>query len=191
MLPADHVTQELKRTPLVVTSLMWKPFDVRFQDILEKIKLDQKIVQDELQFASMGGLKTAMQNAAANEREAMFARLSAIQANQQDEQARGKTLFALGPGCLQVCLEWHYVLTNAWPPLQSNSEALPRSGSAHLTIKLPWNRLKITELVVQTNGFNTILTLLHGGLLSLKVMGRAHHKIIPSCYGFVVSGIAA
>lgn len=125
MLPADYVTQELKRTPLVVTSLMWKPFDVRFQDILEKIKLDQKIVKEELQFASMGGLKTAMQNAAARdreamesaaakEREAMFARLSAIQAN-QDEQARGKTLFALGRASLPRVAEAleYYVLTNA------------------------------------------------------------------------------
>lgn len=66
---------------------MWQPFDARFQNLLEKIKLDQKIVQEELQFASMGNLKTTMQNAAVREREAMLAALSTIQ-KKQNEQAR-------------------------------------------------------------------------------------------------------
>lgn len=72
---------------------MWQPFDVRFQNILEKIKLDQKIVQEELQFASMGSLKTAMQSAAVREREEILAQLPTIQANQSD-QARRKCSYS-------------------------------------------------------------------------------------------------
>lgn len=54
---------------------MWQPFNARFQNILDKIKLDQKIVKEELQFASMGALRTTMQAAAVEERKKTLAAL--------------------------------------------------------------------------------------------------------------------
>lgn len=65
----------LKRTSVVVASIMWQPFNARFQNILDKIKLDQKIVKEELQFASMGALRTTMQAAAVEERKKTLAAL--------------------------------------------------------------------------------------------------------------------
>ncbi|KAJ4406620.1 hypothetical protein N0V82_010086 [Gnomoniopsis sp. IMI 355080] len=81
----SYLTQELKRTPVVVTSLMWRPFDSRFTNILNKIKLDQNIIKEELQFASMGELKTTVQDASMQERAAMLAALNNIQAFQTEQ----------------------------------------------------------------------------------------------------------
>lgn len=36
---------------------MWKPFDERFQNILQKIAIHQKIVKEELQLANIQGLR--------------------------------------------------------------------------------------------------------------------------------------
>lgn len=33
---------------------MWKPFDLRFQNVLAKLKFQQKVLQEELKFATLG-----------------------------------------------------------------------------------------------------------------------------------------
>ncbi|KAK0649423.1 hypothetical protein B0T16DRAFT_410052 [Cercophora newfieldiana] len=50
----------IKRTPQVIASLMWKPFDLRFQKILAYIKIHQEIVRDELQFASIAASQSTI-----------------------------------------------------------------------------------------------------------------------------------
>ncbi|KAI0451042.1 hypothetical protein F5B21DRAFT_507573 [Xylaria acuta] len=47
---------KIKRTPLVVADLMWKPFDLRFQTVLESINFHQKIVQKELEVSSRNSM---------------------------------------------------------------------------------------------------------------------------------------
>ncbi|KAL1850418.1 hypothetical protein Daus18300_012952 [Diaporthe australafricana] len=79
---------KLRRTPFVVTSLMWQPFDTRFQNILEKIKFDQNVVKEELQYASMGDLRAVMQGAAEKGRQETLARLSTIHAMQAEQAQR-------------------------------------------------------------------------------------------------------
>jgi hypothetical protein len=43
-----------KSAPIVIASLMWKPFDLRFQSVLAKLKFQQKFLQEELKFATLG-----------------------------------------------------------------------------------------------------------------------------------------
>ncbi|KAE8441834.1 hypothetical protein EG329_004287 [Mollisiaceae sp. DMI_Dod_QoI] len=43
-----------KSSPLVIASLMWKPFDLRFQNVLAKLKFQQKVLQEELNCATSG-----------------------------------------------------------------------------------------------------------------------------------------
>ncbi len=33
---------------------MWKPFDLRFQNVLAKLKFQQKVLQEELKFVTLG-----------------------------------------------------------------------------------------------------------------------------------------
>jgi hypothetical protein len=42
---------ELKRTPVVIAELLWRPFESRFQDIIERMKFHQAILKDELDLA--------------------------------------------------------------------------------------------------------------------------------------------
>ncbi|KAI0442752.1 hypothetical protein F4803DRAFT_550773 [Xylaria telfairii] len=44
-------TGKIKRTPVVVADLMWKPFDVRFQNFLEKIDFHQEVIRETLAFS--------------------------------------------------------------------------------------------------------------------------------------------
>jgi hypothetical protein len=50
----------LKRTPVVITELLWKPFDVRFRDVMERMKFHQKVVKAELEVAAYGKLDVSM-----------------------------------------------------------------------------------------------------------------------------------
>jgi hypothetical protein len=52
---------ELKRTPLVVGELLWKPFDIRFQDILERLKFHQSVLRDELKWAKLGNIQSTFE----------------------------------------------------------------------------------------------------------------------------------
>lgn len=38
----------IKKTPIVIAELLWKPFDVRFQGLLEKFTFHRDVVKDEL-----------------------------------------------------------------------------------------------------------------------------------------------
>jgi len=38
----------LKRTPVVIGQLLWKPFNVRFNNILDRLQLHQDALSDEL-----------------------------------------------------------------------------------------------------------------------------------------------
>lgn len=51
---------ELRRTPFVIGDLLWKPFDVRFQSILGRLQFHQSLLKEELQWATMGSLKSTM-----------------------------------------------------------------------------------------------------------------------------------
>jgi hypothetical protein len=54
----------LQRTPIVLGELLWKPFDIRFGEILDRMHFHQKVVKDEMQWAYLSGLKTAAEVAA-------------------------------------------------------------------------------------------------------------------------------
>jgi hypothetical protein len=51
---------ELKRTPVVVGDLLWRPFENRFQDILERMSFHQMVLKDELNLASMKALQSTL-----------------------------------------------------------------------------------------------------------------------------------
>lgn len=70
---------------VVINSLIWKPFDVRFHGILDKIKFDQKIIQGELQYASIGGLESAMRSLEQQIRREMLSAV-AVMDNEQDRR---------------------------------------------------------------------------------------------------------
>ena len=42
---------ELKRTPVIVADLLWRPFESRFQDVIERMKFHRAILKDELNLA--------------------------------------------------------------------------------------------------------------------------------------------
>jgi len=39
----------LKRTPIVIGQLLWKPFNIRFDNILDRLQLHQDTLSDELE----------------------------------------------------------------------------------------------------------------------------------------------
>ncbi|KAK4031405.1 hypothetical protein C8A01DRAFT_51500 [Parachaetomium inaequale] len=84
---------EIKRTPVVVASLMWKPFDARFQVALESIKLHADIVKEELQFSTMGELRSAFQQEAANVNKQHEAYLDALEHLQQVNNGQAQERF--------------------------------------------------------------------------------------------------
>lgn len=61
---------ELKRTPVVVGNLMWKPFDVRFHDLLEDMDHHREVVKLQL---LMMVCDTQIEFASKAERESHFA----------------------------------------------------------------------------------------------------------------------
>jgi hypothetical protein len=38
---------ELRRTPIVIGQLLWRPFDVRFENFLGRLKFHRQVLQDE------------------------------------------------------------------------------------------------------------------------------------------------
>lgn len=60
---ANQVSK-LKRTPEVIGNLLWRPFDVRFQSIRNRLAFHQALVKEELHWATMGQLRSTMQGVA-------------------------------------------------------------------------------------------------------------------------------
>ncbi|KAJ8125434.1 hypothetical protein O1611_g8207 [Lasiodiplodia mahajangana] len=61
----------IKRTPQVVADLMWKPFDHRFQIVLERIDFHQKIVQKELEAYSQSSIHLELKKMALDTNQTM------------------------------------------------------------------------------------------------------------------------
>ena len=82
---------DIRRTPVVVASLMWKPFDARFQVTLASIRLHADVVREELQFATIGHLRSAFQQEAENASKQQRENIAALERLQhgQDRQAQG------------------------------------------------------------------------------------------------------
>jgi hypothetical protein len=45
---------------MIIGDLLWKPFDVRFQEILERIALRQKVVNEELQLCKLNEIQSSI-----------------------------------------------------------------------------------------------------------------------------------
>jgi hypothetical protein len=54
---ATNYGPEGRGAAFVLADLMWKPFDLRFQNVVEKTNLHQAIVKEELEFAAMGKIQ--------------------------------------------------------------------------------------------------------------------------------------
>ncbi|KAH8882254.1 hypothetical protein GQ53DRAFT_847652 [Thozetella sp. PMI_491] len=80
---------KIKRSPRIVASLVWKPFELRFQKVLDEIALHKEIVREELQFASAGALRTVLMQdrQRARQRHAKLAEELEEQHARNDEQA--------------------------------------------------------------------------------------------------------
>jgi hypothetical protein len=50
---------KVRRTPTVIGDLFWKPFDVRFGEILDQMRFHQQVAKDALQWAYLSDLKNA------------------------------------------------------------------------------------------------------------------------------------
>ncbi|KAH7391025.1 hypothetical protein DE146DRAFT_634868 [Phaeosphaeria sp. MPI-PUGE-AT-0046c] len=50
----------LKRSPVVIAELFWRPFDVRFQDLLDRMTFHQEVLDDELKLAGMKDLRSML-----------------------------------------------------------------------------------------------------------------------------------
>ena len=48
---------------MIIGDLLWKPFDVRFQEILERITLRQKVVNEELQLCKLNEIQSFIKRA--------------------------------------------------------------------------------------------------------------------------------
>ncbi|KAI1762746.1 hypothetical protein GGR53DRAFT_467992 [Hypoxylon sp. FL1150] len=60
---------KLKRTSIVIGQLMWKPFDIRFSDLVEKLERRHQTLFDELAVANLENQLDEMMNAEANRKE--------------------------------------------------------------------------------------------------------------------------
>ena len=45
---------------MIIGDLLWKPFDLRFQEILERIALRQKVVNEELQLCKLNEIQSSI-----------------------------------------------------------------------------------------------------------------------------------
>jgi N-glycosylase/DNA lyase len=83
----------------VVASLVWKPFELRFQKVLDEIALHKEIVREELQFASTGALRTVLMQdrQRARQRHAKLAEELVEQHAKNYEQSLRKLLSASPP----------------------------------------------------------------------------------------------
>jgi len=68
---ANHESTEIKRTPMIIGDLLWKPFDVRFQEILERITLRQKVVNEELQLCKLNEIQSSIKKASQTSNDAL------------------------------------------------------------------------------------------------------------------------
>lgn len=60
---------ELKRTPVVIGQLMWKPFNVRFSDLVEKLEHRHSTLFDELAVTNLSNMLDERTNAEASRKE--------------------------------------------------------------------------------------------------------------------------
>jgi len=75
--------KEIKRTPVVIGELMWKPFDVRFKDHVERMHKHRQLILDELYLWNT--------KASVSEREfAAVAREKALKEQERTERASAK-----------------------------------------------------------------------------------------------------
>jgi len=51
------IREGAKPVPLVVADLFWKPFEARFDDLLEKLRFHQDMVKDEMTIATYIDMK--------------------------------------------------------------------------------------------------------------------------------------
>ncbi|KAF2181881.1 hypothetical protein K469DRAFT_752715 [Zopfia rhizophila CBS 207.26] len=63
---------KLKRSPIVIADLLWQPFDIRFQDLLERMAFHQGVLKDELQWAGMENLRSIFEAGAKRADDARF-----------------------------------------------------------------------------------------------------------------------
>lgn len=48
---------------MIIGDLLWKPFDIRFQEILERIALRQKVLNEELQLCKLNEIQSSIKRA--------------------------------------------------------------------------------------------------------------------------------
>jgi len=77
---ATNSGPEARGAAFVVADLMWKPFDLRFQNVVEKINFHQAIVKEELEFAAMGKIQDEIEG------------LKEVQAEQATQRAQAEIL---------------------------------------------------------------------------------------------------
>jgi hypothetical protein len=56
---------------MIIGDLLWKPFDLRFQEILERIALRQKVVNEELQLYKLNEIQSSIKRASQTSDEAL------------------------------------------------------------------------------------------------------------------------
>jgi hypothetical protein len=77
----------IKKTPVVIGTLFWKPFDVRFQGLLEKLKAHREQLQDEITICSYREAHNAERLAAEERRTAAVKIEAAITAAENAQKA--------------------------------------------------------------------------------------------------------
>lgn len=79
-----------RRTPFIVADLFWKPFDARFQDLLQDFAFHEKLLKDELVVAQLQDVRTVMESIAEERLRAAKERLHA--ADGREEMRRTSVL---------------------------------------------------------------------------------------------------
>lgn len=90
--------QGLKRTPVVIGDLLWKPFDVRFKEILEQMEYHKKTLMKEVNSSALVKIQSLLQDQIHNdERTKQYMlntnlKVSSL-AVKYDQEKRGKVRF--------------------------------------------------------------------------------------------------
>jgi hypothetical protein len=77
----SNAVLEVKNTVNIVSSVMWRPFDVRLADLLDRITFHQQLVRDELNIAQAYAMNSLLE-AANQERE--------LEAKKEQEENRSQ-----------------------------------------------------------------------------------------------------
>lgn len=72
---------------MIIASLLWKPYDVRFQDLLSQLKTHRTLLQDELQLAHYLATKAAVEVEKDERVKALERRLAATEAQSVAKRA--------------------------------------------------------------------------------------------------------